>query len=371
MCGPLCRLTRSTSFQVQTNGYSAVYEGQGVMNYTSKQGGAKYHGSVYEFFRNTELDTWGWFGKIPNPATGLPVKPVEHSNEYGINLSGPLVPFGAWKEKVFYYGNYNGFRYSSATPTPMTFPTLAQKSGDFSATGLPNIYDPSTQASCTAHNTTGYPCRYQFGYGPPAGTTKGANGLPTATGAAVNVIPSSKMSTVAQNMQALLPTTGISTALQNNYVAPNATGLINWSMTHRLDYIVDAKDTLTLIATIGRQASSNPVGQTTAGRNVGPVPFNYGQTYAPRPRWASLKRRTSSRRTSSTKSSGAMPAITVLPSILTRRRRMPRQPWASPICRPARRSRPTPSWSSPRRTPRQDGWHSRQCDPGGKLHGVG
>jgi hypothetical protein len=269
-------------FQVQTNGYSAVYEGQGVMNYTVKQGGAKYHGSVYEFFRNTELDTWGWFGKIPNPATGLPVKPVEHSNEYGINLSGPLVPFGAWKEKVFYYGNYNGFRYSSATPTPMTFPTLAQKSGDFSATGLPNIYDPSTQASCTAHNTTGYPCRYQFGYGPPAGTTKGANGLPTATGAAVNVIPSSKMSTVAQNMQALLPTTGISTALQNNYVAPNATGLINWSMTHRLDYIVDAKDTLTLIATIGRQASSNPVGQTTAGRNVGPVPFNYGQTYAPK-----------------------------------------------------------------------------------------
>ena len=33
---------------------------------------------------------------------------------------------------------------------------------------------------------------------------------------------------------------------------------------------------------IGRQASSNPVGQTTAGRNVGPVPFNYGQTYAPK-----------------------------------------------------------------------------------------
>jgi hypothetical protein len=268
-------------FQVQTNGYSAVYEGQGVMNYTVKQGGAKYHGSVYEFLRNTALDTWGWFGKIPNPATGVPVKPIEHSNEYGINVSGPLIPFGAWKEKVFYYGNYNGFRYSSATPTPMTFPTAAQRAGDFSATGI-NIYDPSTQASCTAHNTTGYPCRYQYGYGPPTGTTKGANGGPVATGAAVNVIPSSQFSAVAKNMQALLPTTGISTALQNNYVAPNTTGLTNWSMTHRLDYIVGSKDTLTLIATIGRQASSNPVGQSTAGRNVGPVPFNYGQTYAPK-----------------------------------------------------------------------------------------
>ena len=105
-------------FQVQTNGYSAVYEGQGVMNYTVKQGGAKYKASVYEFFRNTALDTWGWFGKIPNPATGLPVKPIEHSNEYGINLGGPLIPFGGWKDKVFFYANYNGFRYISATPTP-------------------------------------------------------------------------------------------------------------------------------------------------------------------------------------------------------------------------------------------------------------
>ena len=269
-------------FQVQTNGYSAVYEGQGVMNYTVKQGGAKYHASLYEFFRNTALDTWGWFGKIPNPATGLPVKPVEHSNEYGINLSGPLVPVGAWKDKVFYYGNYNGFRYSSATPTPITFPTTAQQGGDFSATGI-NIYDPSTQASCAAHQLHGYPCRYQFGFGPPAAGTPdpNGNGAPVSIGPA-NVIPLSKMSAVARNMQALLPTTGISTALQNNYVAPNATGLVNWSMTHRIDYIVDPKDTLTLIATVGRQASSNPVGQTTAGRNVGPVPFNYGQTYAPK-----------------------------------------------------------------------------------------
>ena len=36
------------------------------------------------------------------------------------------------------------------------------------------------------------------------------------------------------------------------------------------------------MAAIGRQASSVPVGQTTAGRNVGPVPYNYGQAYAPK-----------------------------------------------------------------------------------------
>jgi hypothetical protein len=267
-------------FQVQTNGYSAVYEGQGVMNYTVKQGGAQQHGSVYEFFRNTALDTWGFWGKAVNPVLGVAVKPIEHSNEYGINLGGPLIPFGGWKKKVFYYANYNGFRYTSATPTPMTFPTPAQQTGDFSAVGVP-IYDPSSQASCTANSTNGF-CRYQYGYGP--GATKGAAGNPTLLGAAhpVNVIPSTEFTTFAKNMQALLPTSGISSALQNNYIAPNATGLVNWSTTDRIDYLINSRDTLSLIAAIGRQASSNPVGQTTAGRNVGPVPFNYGQTYAPK-----------------------------------------------------------------------------------------
>ena len=60
-------------FQVQTSGYSAEYEGEGVQNYNVKQGGNAYHGTVYEFFRNTALDTWG-FIKSNNPITGLPQK---------------------------------------------------------------------------------------------------------------------------------------------------------------------------------------------------------------------------------------------------------------------------------------------------------
>jgi hypothetical protein len=144
------------------------------MNYSIKQGGSQFHGSVYEFVRNTVLDTWGFFGKLPNAVTGVPVKPIEHSNEYGIVLSGPLVPFGSWKQKVFYFGNYNGFRYSSATPTLMTFPIVAQQQGDFSAANV-KIYDPLSQATCTANSTNG-PCRYQYGYGP--GSTPGLAGNP-------------------------------------------------------------------------------------------------------------------------------------------------------------------------------------------------
>src|SRR5215469_7372728 len=257
-------------FQVQTSGYSAIYEGQGIQNYTVKSGGTRYHGSVYEFFRNTALDTWGFFGPVPNPATGKATKPIEHSNEYGINLSGPLIPRGGLKEKLFFFGNYSGFRYSSETPTQLTFPTPAQQQGDFSAlcnsfdskgncTSGTQIYDPYSQTACTAANG-GTLCRNPYPF---------------------NKIPSSEFSAVALKMQSFLPA-GIGTALQNNYISPNRTGLTNWSTTGRIDYTFTRKDTLTLVAAIGRQASSNPVGQTTAGRNVGPIPYNYGQTYAPK-----------------------------------------------------------------------------------------
>lgn len=270
-------------FQVQTNGYSAMYEGQGVQNYTVKQGGNRFHGAIYEFFRNTALDTWGFFGaNITSPYTGLPVKPIEHSNEYGIYLSGPLVPFGSWKNKLFFFGNYNGFRYSSQTPTSITFPTLAQQNGDFTATGV-NIYDPITQGNCTANNG-GVPCRYQYGYthvsGSPTGSNASNPGNGTLTGPK-NVIPQSEWSPVTVNLQKYLPALS-NQNVQNNYNAANATALNNWSTTNRIDWNITQRDTLTLTAAIGRQASSVPVGQTTAGRNVGPVPYNYGQAYAPK-----------------------------------------------------------------------------------------
>ena len=258
-------------FQVQTTGYSALYEGQGVMNYTVKRGGSQIHGTVYEFLRNTAFDTWGFFGKANNPATGMPVKPVEHSNEYGIAFGGPLIPFGGIKDKLYFFTNYNGFRYSSATPTPITFPTAAQQQGDFtgfvdSKGKLIPIYDPASIHSCVSpSNGKTINCRDQFSY----------NGVP-------NMISPGRFSTIAKAMQSFLPTSGIGTSLSNNYIAPNSTGLTNWSTTSRIDYTISSRDTMSVIGAVGRQASSVPVGQTTSGRNVGPVPYNYGQAYAPK-----------------------------------------------------------------------------------------
>ena len=50
-------------FQVQTSGFRAQYAGQGVENYSIKQGANQLHGSVYEYIRNTVLDAWKFTSK--------------------------------------------------------------------------------------------------------------------------------------------------------------------------------------------------------------------------------------------------------------------------------------------------------------------
>lgn len=259
-------------FQVQTNGYSALYEGMGVESYTIKQGGDQYHATLYEYLRNTALDTWGFFGpQLKNPLTGAPEKPVEHQNEFGIFVSGPVI-----KHKLFLFGQYGQYRYSETNPTFTTFPTAAEQAGDFTATGV-NIYDPNTQAACTSHSTTGT-CRYQFGYG--YGGIPGPAGDPVPTGPA-NVIPQDEISPVAAKMQSFLPTL-TNQNLTNNYLSPNSSGVTQWNSTDRLDYVITPNDTLSLVAAFSRSASASPVGQTTSGRNVGPVPYNFGQAYVPK-----------------------------------------------------------------------------------------
>ena len=94
-------------FQVQTAGSSAAFQGQGLENYTLKSGTNQFHGRAFEYFRNTVLDTWGYFSKAQiNPATGTPSKPVERQNEFGGTFGGPII-----HKKLFFFFSYDGQRY--------------------------------------------------------------------------------------------------------------------------------------------------------------------------------------------------------------------------------------------------------------------
>jgi hypothetical protein len=243
--------------QVQTSGYPAMYEGQGVQNFDLKRGTNKIHGALYEYFRNTALDTWGFYAPaLLSPVTHTAIKPAEHMNEYGIVLDGPII-----KNKLFLFGNYDGYRYAKGVvPTLQAYPTMAERSGDFSALGV-NIYDPSTGSTATT--------RTQF---------MGCNGTTP------NVICPTEFSTVAAAMNALLPPASMyaNQTAGNNFLAGLPFGLSNFTATGRIDYAMSDKNSMSIIIAAGRQSSVGPAAQTTSGRNNGPLPFNYGQGYAPK-----------------------------------------------------------------------------------------
>ena len=99
-------------------------------NYILKSGTNQLHGAVYEYFRNTDLDTRGFFSSFV---------PVDHQNEFGGNVGGAIK-----KDKIFFFANYSGYYYNTATaPVYLSLPTAAERAGNFS--GVPAaIYDPAS-----------------------------------------------------------------------------------------------------------------------------------------------------------------------------------------------------------------------------------
>jgi hypothetical protein len=216
--------------QGQVSGISAAYQGQGLQNYVHKSGSNTFHGTAFEYFRNTALDGWGFYAPYAlNPVTGKAIKPVEHNNEFGGTVGGYIPHF---KNKIFFFASLETEHYIHGTnPGYQTVPTLLERTGNF--TDLPAtqpIYDPSTTASCTANSTNGG-CRYQFGYGP--GSTPGPAGNPVLTGTP-NVIPAGEISPISKYMQSFLPAPSNS-QVTNNYLGGFNTGFNYPRQSYKVD----------------------------------------------------------------------------------------------------------------------------------------
>ncbi|HVB85093.1 MAG TPA: TonB-dependent receptor [Candidatus Dormibacteraeota bacterium] len=83
-------------FQLLTNTYSAQFGGTGAaMNAVSKSGTNAFHGSAYEYFRNSALDARDFFDG--------PKIPPFRRNQFGGSLGGPIK-----KDKAFFFVNYEG-----------------------------------------------------------------------------------------------------------------------------------------------------------------------------------------------------------------------------------------------------------------------
>jgi hypothetical protein len=142
-------------FKLQNNSFTAQYGWStgNVINVVTKSGTNAFHGSAYEFYRNSALDANLWFADHND----VP-KSSYNRNQAGISAGGPLYIPGLYeqREKTFIFGTYEHFGVANPSVAYFTVPDSRERAGDFSellgpqvgtdALGRPilsgQIYDP-------------------------------------------------------------------------------------------------------------------------------------------------------------------------------------------------------------------------------------
>lgn len=210
-------------FQMETAGTAVMYNGQGAANFVLKSGTNQFHGSAFEYFRNTALDARGFFAKTT---------PVEHQNEFGFSIGGPIK-----KNRAFFFANYDGFRFTQgAQPSFLSIPTPAERAGDFSALLPVMIYNPLT-TDCS-HG----PCTRQ----PFSG----------------NKIPPSLISAISKSFQQYLPDP-VNGNLQNNYLGTVPVGYHDNNTTDKVDFNINERNSAYVLFSHGHRSQTTPYrGQT-------------------------------------------------------------------------------------------------------------
>jgi outer membrane receptor protein involved in Fe transport len=154
----------------------------GAVTYVFKSGTNQLHGSVFEYNRNEAYDARNFFAAK---------RDIVRQNEFGAEVGGPIK-----KDKIFYYGYYDGFRLTQSNNAAFySLLTPQMKNGDFTASGIPAIYDPAT----TRPDGSGGFTRDQFS----------CNGV-------LNVICPNRISPISNYFYSLFPDPNLS-GLSNNF----------------------------------------------------------------------------------------------------------------------------------------------------------
>jgi hypothetical protein len=126
-------------FSVLTSNYSAEYgkTSGGVVNAITRSGTNDFHGSAYEFLRNSALDARNYY---EDPTLG---KASFKRNQFGVGVGGPIV-----KNKTFFFADYEGIRQAKGIPNFDSVPSPDARNGnihDVSGNPLTVTVDPSVQ----------------------------------------------------------------------------------------------------------------------------------------------------------------------------------------------------------------------------------
>ncbi len=162
-------------FRVERTTFSAQYGlGQGALTYNMKSGGNKYHGNLFEINRNSFFDSVGFFnGPNFNSSNTKDSAPVDHENNYGFSVDGPIrIPhLYDGRDKTFGHYSQEWYKQNQENLSQGTVPTAAEKTGDFSnylgtdAAGnqiVVPIYDPLTGAQFQCNGVLNVICPDRF-----------------------------------------------------------------------------------------------------------------------------------------------------------------------------------------------------------------
>jgi carboxypeptidase family protein len=119
-------------FRLITNSFDAEYGkfSGAVMNAITKSGTNGFHGDAFEFLRNDKLDAKNFFA---------PSKSELRRNQFGYAAGGPF-----WKNKIFWFSDYQGTRQVAGAETGLvTVPTAAERLGNFDPSTLSGAIDGS------------------------------------------------------------------------------------------------------------------------------------------------------------------------------------------------------------------------------------
>ena len=113
-------------FQILTNAYSAEYgrNGGGVVNVVTRSGTNAFHGTAYEFIRNSVFDAKDYF-----LTPGSPIQPFKR-NQFGGMFGGPIK-----KNKTFFIANYEGLRERLGLTQTIRVPDANARNGIFATGG--------------------------------------------------------------------------------------------------------------------------------------------------------------------------------------------------------------------------------------------
>jgi hypothetical protein len=150
--------------QVLTADYAAEYgrAAGGQIRIVTKSGTRDYHGSLYEYFRNSDLNANTWSRNLSTTTNFT--TPFRYNN-FGGTFGGPIIPKGKWRDRLFFFVAEDWIRDRNTDTNIQSVPTTLMRTGNFSELLSPNpfysgshvIYQPSSCPTLGAASCVPYP----------------------------------------------------------------------------------------------------------------------------------------------------------------------------------------------------------------------